>query len=161
MRAFLLGDDEAQGASAPIDQERAHYLLRVLRLSKGSRFPGLDAKGERYLLKLEQEEPCRIAIIPENILSEKEKEHYFRELPRETSDFPCLVLIQSILKGKKMDQVLRQATEAGVNHFMPVISSHCVVQIGAEEAEKKTAAMVIGGQGSGTAERSPRVPRGA
>jgi 16S rRNA (uracil1498-N3)-methyltransferase len=140
MRAFFLTDKEAGKArktAITLDPERSHYLLRVLRLSKGSRFPGVDEKGQRFLLELEQEEPCRIAIVPEEFLDGEEKEHYFREMPGAVPDFPPLVLIQSILKGKKMDQVLRQATEAGVNHIMPVFTSHCVVRIDAGEAEKK------------------------
>ena len=41
-------------------------------------------------------------------------------------DFPHLVLFQWILKGPKMDQVIRQATEAGVEAIVPVAGERCL-----------------------------------
>jgi 16S rRNA (uracil1498-N3)-methyltransferase len=41
-------------------------------------------------------------------------------------DFPHLVLFQWILKGPKMDQVIRQATEAGVEAIVPVAVERCL-----------------------------------
>jgi 16S rRNA (uracil1498-N3)-methyltransferase len=40
--------------------------------------------------------------------------------------FPRIVLFQWILKGPKMDQVIRQATEAGVELIVPVAGERCL-----------------------------------
>lgn len=41
-------------------------------------------------------------------------------------NFPSIVLFQWILKGPKMDQVIRQATEAGVAVIVPVAGERCL-----------------------------------
>jgi 16S rRNA (uracil1498-N3)-methyltransferase len=140
MRTFVLDDSETKLASgkrfspAP---ERAHYLLRVLRLSQGAVFPGQDSRGKRYLITLESETPCTLSLRREEEASAKEVEACFRELPEQGPDFPPIIFYQAILKGKKMDQVIRQATEAGADFIIPVLTDRSVPQFTPGEAEKK------------------------
>jgi 16S rRNA (uracil1498-N3)-methyltransferase len=42
---------------------------------------------------------------------------------------PRLILAQSLLKGEKMDWVIRKATELGVDELIPLESRHSVVQL--------------------------------
>lgn len=42
------------------------------------------------------------------------------------SGFPALILFQWILKGPRMDQVIRQATETGVRAIVPVAGERCL-----------------------------------
>jgi 16S rRNA (uracil1498-N3)-methyltransferase len=53
-------------------------------------------------------------------------------------DFPRIVLFQWILKGPKMDQVVRQATEAGVETIVPVAGDRCLSRDADSVGEGKT-----------------------
>jgi 16S rRNA (uracil1498-N3)-methyltransferase len=51
---------------------------------------------------------------------------------------PRIVLCQATLKGRKLDQVVRQATEAGVDRLVPVVTDHSVSDpVRAGRGEKK------------------------
>jgi 16S rRNA (uracil1498-N3)-methyltransferase len=43
---------------------------------------------------------------------------------------PALVLMQCLPKGRKMDLIIRQAVEAGVERIVPLVSDHTVAQPG-------------------------------
>ena len=47
-------------------------------------------------------------------------------LPDVPEGFPVIVLFQWLLKGPKMDQVIRQATETGVSVIVPVSGERCL-----------------------------------
>ena len=47
-------------------------------------------------------------------------------LPAVPEGFPAIVLFQWLLKGPKMDQVIRQATETGVSVIVPVSGERCL-----------------------------------
>jgi 16S rRNA (uracil1498-N3)-methyltransferase len=52
--------------------------------------------------------------------------------------FPFLVLFQWILKGPKMDQVIRQATETGVALVVPVAGDRCLSRSAESVGNEKT-----------------------
>jgi 16S rRNA (uracil1498-N3)-methyltransferase len=49
---------------------------------------------------------------------------------------PEIVLYQCVCKGKKMDQVIRQATESGVSKIIPVVSDFSVSRIDTDKKGK-------------------------
>ena len=51
-------------------------------------------------------------------------------LPEIPERFPRIILFQWILKGPKMDQVIRQATETGVSAIVPVSGERCLPREG-------------------------------
>jgi 16S rRNA (uracil1498-N3)-methyltransferase len=51
-------------------------------------------------------------------------------LPEVPERFPRIILFQWILKGPKMDQVIRQATETGVSAIVPVSGERCLPREG-------------------------------
>jgi 16S rRNA (uracil1498-N3)-methyltransferase len=86
-----------------------HYLVRVLRLAPGERFPARDAGGGLR--------SCRVAAVgPDFVRLELDPPE-----PEEAGG-PPLALIQALPKGRKMDQIVRQVTEAGVAEILPVFS---------------------------------------
>lgn len=140
MRTFLLDDDEASlpsGGRFEPGEERARYLTKVLRLRAGAVFPGTDRRGRRYLITMEKEEPCSLLLLPAEEADADDLERHFRELPAEAPEAPRIVLLQALLKGKKMDQVVRQATEAGAARIVPVVSERSIVRVERGEEEKK------------------------
>lgn len=100
-----------------------HYLIRVLRYKKGYEFSGRDSKGNVFDLKIS------------DILDDK----CFLEVKKSNKDYielPDIVLYQCVCKGKKMDQIIRQATEAGVSEIVPVVSDFSVSRYDTEKHGK-------------------------
>jgi len=100
-----------------------HYLVRVLRYKKGYEFSGRDLKGNLFDLKISDilDDRC--------ILDVKMSEKDYTRLPE-------IVLYQCVCKGKKMDQIIRQATETGVSEIIPVVSDFSVSKIDTEKSAK-------------------------
>lgn len=125
MRQFVLPQGWTGGSGCVLSGEDARYLLSVLRLSPGDRFPGLDREGRRYELEIRAVGPGRVdlGVRPETRAEEGRPRG---GLP------PRLVLVQALPKGRKMDLVVRQAAEAGVARIIPVESSRSVARISDE-----------------------------
>jgi 16S rRNA (uracil1498-N3)-methyltransferase len=86
-----------------------HYLVRVLRLAPGERFPARDAGGALRA--------CRVAAVGADFV----RLELDPPEPEEAGG-PAVALIQALPKGRKMDQIVRQVTEAGVAEIVPVFS---------------------------------------
>ena len=93
-----------------------HYLTHVLRFKQGASFKGLDVTGRRYCLTIKRIEKDSV------LLGIKEEEHLEAEAP-------LIFLFQAIPKGKVMDRIVRQATEAGIHKIIPVITRYTVVDL--------------------------------
>lgn len=93
----------------------AHHLVRVLRMHEGDRVVGFDGAGH--------EADGRVAQVEDGVL-----EVVFSEV-RSASNEPPLSLDVAIalLKGDKLAQVVRQATELGATRIRPFFASRCDV----------------------------------
>lgn len=97
-----------------LDESATRYLVKVLRMGEGSRFLGFDAQGGQYELTLKKADlPQALA----KVLS--------REEPSGMEGIR-LALGQSLPKSSKMDTILRQGTEVGIHHFIPLVSQRSV-----------------------------------
>ncbi len=125
MKQYILPSRYQGGPLLILDRREAHYLLHVRRLREGDELPGGDSQGGRYLLKivrLLEEGGCEIAVTP------GKEEAPGTDTAVNPAQGPRLVLQPCLLKGKKMDTVLRQATEAGAAEIHPLISRNTVVK---------------------------------
>jgi len=93
-----------------ITDEKAHYLLSVLRCRKGDHLIAFDGSGT-----------CFMAVI-----GEVRKREVFADI---LETFSCnlesplhSILVQGILKGEKMDMVIQKTTELGVNEIVPAVT---------------------------------------
>lgn len=121
MKQFILPGRYPGGPFLTLDRREAHYLLNVRRLKEGDTLPGGDSRGNRYtltILRLSEEGGCDLAIAP------GEKTATDTASPGR----PRIILQPCLLKGKKMDTVLRQATEAGAAEIHPLVSRNTVVK---------------------------------
>jgi 16S rRNA (uracil1498-N3)-methyltransferase len=96
-----------------------HHLIRVARYRAGDRLKALDAHGNSY-----DAEICRVSESEAVIRIEKEN--------CKPAYGPCICLVQSLPKGKKMDLIVRQAAETGVSRIQPVLTRHSVVRLESE-----------------------------
>ena len=96
--------------------EEAYHLSTVLRMKPGAVVTATDGQGVVYYLELTEVNSTTVC----------------GEVLRETRDHsePTLriTLLQSILKGEKMDWVLQKGTEIGISAFIPFLSTRTVAR---------------------------------
>jgi 16S rRNA (uracil1498-N3)-methyltransferase len=115
MRQLLIPEQAGENSFITIRGKEYHYLSHVLRLKPGDTFQGIDNKGRTYLLKLHNAQKDALQL---KVLSGKRQE-----------DTGCdISLLQCLLKGKKMDVIMRMASEIGVKEIIPVISEYTVMK---------------------------------
>ena len=124
MRQYILPDSWKGRGELRLAGKEHHYLTRVLRYPRGTRFPGRDRKGNLFDLTLlsADDRSCTLLVEPRNAGVSG------TGVPEsgETSRSVDIRLYPSLLKGKNTDLVIRQATEAGVTLIQPVISRNSV-----------------------------------
>lgn len=128
MRLYLLPTTFVGQRHIELTGKEAQYLTRVLRLKEGQHFAGRDAVGKVWDLTVMRigKNSCTLGCQPA-----------VNDAPKETTDalpdyrgpFPKLYLFQCLCKGKKLEQIVRQATELGAWEIIPVQSRFCVVDI--------------------------------
>jgi 16S rRNA (uracil1498-N3)-methyltransferase len=136
MRQFVLSRQPDSSGAVLLGDKEYRYLVQVLRKSTGDaiearlpdgtlcimRVASIDRKEKQIRLILASrmddasgmdEASCAagVSMPPISALGES---------------FPTIVLFQWMLKGPKMDQVIRQATEAGVSVIVPVAGERCL-----------------------------------
>jgi 16S rRNA (uracil1498-N3)-methyltransferase len=100
----LLAADQA----LTLDRDRAHYLTRVLRLRRGESLVCFDGRGHAWQASL-LEATARSAVL-----------EIGRLIADEPPPHPQVHLVQGLLKGAAMDQVVQKATELGATDVWPV-----------------------------------------
>lgn len=131
MRRLVLPGDRSADTFWKADRDTTRYLVRVLRLGMGAEFPASDAAGNRFRCTITNadSEGATLRMDPAGVSS-------FRGKP--TADFG-IVLVQALPKGRKLDAVIRQATEAGVRQILPIVTEHCVARDpGTERADARS-----------------------
>jgi 16S rRNA (uracil1498-N3)-methyltransferase len=107
-----------------------HYLVRVRRFSVGTVFKALlpDGMERRVLVQA----VSAGSLVCECLASEAEMGATACAVA-----LPCIALFQALPKGYKMDQVIRQAAEAGVSEIAPFISGYTVPRLKAVADDEK------------------------
>lgn len=154
MRQLLLPGDRSRDGLFVLDEKNSRYLSRVLRMKKGDSFSALDEAGHHFFATVEKISGAAVSIrlSPGGSgaagLSAAGLSAAGRVDGRDTPLAPLgagaiaalpprLALVQALPKGSKMDIILRQAVEAGVEAFFPLWTKHCVPR---EKGKKESAA---------------------
>ena len=116
MRLYLIPDNYDNSGKLVLTGDQYHYLVRVLRYRKDFEFEGRDKSGKGYRLRVKE-------IFEDRSVLEIE------DSPITGIVLPEIILYQCICKGRKMDQIIRQATETGVSRIVPVASDFSVGRI--------------------------------
>jgi 16S rRNA (uracil1498-N3)-methyltransferase len=113
MKQLVLPRGSRAGSTVELRGREHHYLARVRRIAVGEQLAALDG-SERLVLEVTDVGPDRLLLrVVDNPGS---------DAPRG----PKIVLFPFLLKARKLDDVVRQACEAGVSAIVPVIGDHCV-----------------------------------
>ena len=114
---FLAAALDPASASASLSSEEAHHLTNVLRLRAGSEILVFDGNGREYRARIERvtRDGAQLKLLEETTSASE-------------PGVP-LTLAQAILKGDKMDDVVRDATMMGVAAIEPVVTEHTTVRL--------------------------------
>ncbi|PKL06440.1 MAG: hypothetical protein CVV53_04320 [Spirochaetae bacterium HGW-Spirochaetae-9] len=118
MRQLVLPGDKGEEKRLALDEKTSRYLLRVLRMGQDDVFPAIDEAGHAFLCTIEAIEPELIV----SLLARVESAAGLR-----------MALVQALPKGPKLDLIVRQAVEAGVEAIFPIQTRHCVVREASEK----------------------------
>jgi len=116
LRRFLGAIDVASGTAHLADDE-ARHLSQVLRLRAGDEVTVFDGAGREFRARVE-----RLARDRADLALLGESAAVAEPLVR-------LTLAQAVLKGDKMDDVVRDATMMGVAAIEPLITAHTVAHL--------------------------------
>src|SRR5262245_18421340 len=114
MRRFFLPTSQIHETQAVISGTELHHLRHVLRLQLGDPVAICDEQGNEYEGVISSLSSATGEISITRTLA----------LPSRFS----LTLVQSVLKGQRMDFVIEKATELGVSQIVPVISQFTVAR---------------------------------
>ncbi|HNS33060.1 MAG TPA: RsmE family RNA methyltransferase [bacterium] len=95
--------------------DTCHYISKVLRMRKGDVFYGFDGSGKEYKIEICG---CGKRMAEGTIIDSKQVSG--TELPFE------LTLFQSIPKGNKMDSIIGDISQLGVQRIVPVFSRRVI-----------------------------------
>jgi len=111
---FLAADLDAISGSATLSAEETHHLTSVLRLRFGDEIGVFDGNGREYRARIERvsREGTQLRLI--------------EEVSAAPEPAVRLTLAQSILKGDRMDDVVRDATMMGVAAIEPIVTEHTI-----------------------------------
>jgi len=146
MRQLVLAHPLDSNGRAVLEGSEYRYLVQVLRSTPGTvleiRLPdgilqkmtvySIDRKEKRVVLAPDATGPLPVSAGASPFgISVRAKEN-------SEAEFPSIVLFQWILKGPKMDQVIRQATETGVLAIIPVSGERCLYRDAGGIGQEKT-----------------------
>jgi 16S rRNA (uracil1498-N3)-methyltransferase len=117
MRTFHVRPESIDNQRVVFDQEEAHHLSRVLRLTPGDTIQAVDGMGTEYTVRLElvsAKAASGIILVQTRAVTESSL---------------ALTLAQGVPKGDKMKWVVQKATELGVKRIVPLLTERVVVRL--------------------------------
>lgn len=105
--------------SVTLPRDEAEHLTRVLRIGVGDTVAVFDGRGREFLARVAA---ARRRDVRVELLSPVE--------PAPESAV-SITLVQAVLKGEKMDDVVRDATMLGVSAIQPVVTKRTETSVGA------------------------------
>lgn len=124
LHRFFVSEQAQPGPGAlGLSEADAHHLVDVLRLGVGDRIVCVDPAGVAA--------EVRITSVAHGVVSGE------RVGVVQSATVPRVWLVQGLAKGEKMDAVVRQATELGVERIVPLASSRSVVKVDGGKAEAR------------------------
>jgi 16S rRNA (uracil1498-N3)-methyltransferase len=114
---FLVPDLEAQQPEVTLPRDEGHHLSRVLRMKPGDEVAVFDGRGLDFR--------ARIASILGGAVTVR----LLDPLVPQPSPSVRLTLVQAVLKGEAMDEVVRDVTMLGVAAIQPVVSERTTMKV--------------------------------
>jgi len=113
LRRFFAPPEQWAEDRVVLDREETHHLSRVLRLAAGARVAVCDGQGRAVIAVVRD-----LASAGGAVLSLEEEMSFQAESPL------AVALGFGLAKGEAVEQVVRQATEMGVQRLIPFVSAY-------------------------------------
>lgn len=123
---FHAPDLDAGARVARLSPDEANHLTRVLRLGIGDEVAVFDGRGHEFRAKVTIAARERVEV------------ELFEPIEPALEPRVPLTLVQAVLKGDKMDEVVRDATMMGVTAIEPVITARTIARQTGRETERWT-----------------------
>jgi 16S rRNA (uracil1498-N3)-methyltransferase len=117
-RFYVPGLDPSRG-EAILPEDESHHLVRVMRLTAGDEIAVFDGHGHEFHARVLRADRKGVTVAIGDPI-----------VPHAEPAVPT-VLVQAVLKGDKMDGVVRDATMAGVTRIVPVVTERSLVGLAA------------------------------
>ncbi|HET7220362.1 MAG TPA: 16S rRNA (uracil(1498)-N(3))-methyltransferase [Vicinamibacterales bacterium] len=114
---FYAPDLDRSRSDVVLSGEESHHLVRVLRLVRGDEVVVFDGRGHEYLARVVRADRHATAVAVVDALAPSPEPPI------------AIVLAQAVLKGDKMDGVVRDATMAGVSRIVPLVSERTFAKL--------------------------------
>jgi 16S rRNA (uracil1498-N3)-methyltransferase len=128
MKQFLLPSWYAGEPRITLSGGDFRHIARVLRMRDGDTLDAVDSSGALYEMRIVRagREECDVQ------LSRRQRTPEAGAFEPRTQDVR-ITLLQCLPKGRKIDLIVRQATEAGVARIVLLVSEHAVARPGEED----------------------------
>jgi 16S rRNA (uracil1498-N3)-methyltransferase len=124
---FHVPDFDAASARVPLPDDEAEHLARVLRLGVGAEVDVFDGRGGLWRAEVVEAGKRSASVRAVEPLA-----------PAPELTVP-VVLVISVLKADKMDDVVRDAVMLGVTGILPVVSERSEISLAAVEKSHRVA----------------------
>jgi len=114
LRRFFTSEKLEIGQPAVLAGTDAAHISNVLRLKAGDMIAVFDGRGHAYECSIESASPGRVSVS------------VIDALPSRTESNVDITFAQAMLKGRKMDTLIRMATELGISRWVPFFSERSV-----------------------------------
>jgi len=127
MRRFYIESPELSREAPVITGDDADHIRNVLRLRPGDNVELIDGTGWECESRIVRIVPGEVHV---SVVHRR-----FQKLP----SFPRLIIAQALLKDNKLDDVIRQITELGIQEWVPYMAERSVPVLDAKRwaARKK------------------------
>jgi 16S rRNA (uracil1498-N3)-methyltransferase len=133
--------DVLAGGEVPLDADAAHHLAKVLRLRPGATLVVADGAG--------REAPAHLG---DGVVVLAADPHH------RPATSPQLTVAQALPKARKLDEVIRQVTELGVDRVVPVAAERSIVRLDGDRAERATGRWRAVARAAAEQARRPHLP---
>ena len=114
-----------KGQKIELQDDNAHYVRTVLRLTKGQSITLFNGLGGEFLCTLSEVSRKRVVVS-------------IGDVTDRTVESPLHITIGlGISRGDRMDWAVQKAVELGVNNLTPLITERCVVKFKAEKKQQR------------------------
>lgn len=112
LQRIAIASEQIENNTINLTSEQNHYLTRVLRLKKGSKFIAIAPESQWLLVTLKDD--LNQGEIEETLTINKE--------------LPISIILIVALPKNGFDDIVRQTTEIGVNTIIPVMSERTLLK---------------------------------
>lgn len=125
MARFLIEKDRLYGNEALLSKREAHHIRNVLRMKRNDHLILFDSEGNEYKGRINalSSKEVRVSLMEKICVS--------RESPRQ------IVLLQSLIKGDRMDLIVQKGCELGIHSIIPVLSHRTIPRYNTIQASNR------------------------